>query len=356
MAELQTVSLFGLEILRPLAAPVLLTVQIFAGVCVLGLLLRRQELSRFVFSAQLSRFLPAYSPVRAAVRAVLACAGFAFLALALLGPAFGFTEREVRLRGLDLVVCIDTSRSMLATDLRPDRLTRAKREVRGLLESLAGDRVALVAFSGDTRDVAPLTHDRFALEGLLQHVSPEDNRMGGTDLGAALEHALALFDGRTGAHEAVVLITDGEDLSGRGRKVAAEAEERGIRVYVVGIGTRAGSKIPIGAAEGGQAFLVGPGGEEVVTRLEDDTLRELARMTGGEYLSTEESSAPLEELYEKRIARIGARELEGGLERVPHDRYQWFLIAALAFMLGETALRERRPVGRGRASTRGGVA
>jgi Ca-activated chloride channel family protein len=231
---------------------------------------------------------------------------------------------------------------MLARDLKPSRLERAKREVGGLLERLRNDRVALIAFSGDAREVAPLTRDRVSLAGFLATLSPADNEKGGTDLAAALSAALALFDGRTGAHEAVVLLTDGEDLEGRAAALAEEARERGIQVFVVGVGTEAGGKIPLVNERGEEAFLVDDGGVEVLSRLDRATLENVAATTGGAYLSVEESATPLEELYAERITGLEGRALEGGKERVPHDRYQWPLALALLCMLGEAGLRERR--------------
>jgi Ca-activated chloride channel family protein len=231
---------------------------------------------------------------------------------------------------------------MLAQDVRPTRLERAKREMRGLFEVLRGDRVALLAFSGDVREVAPLTSDPRTLASLLDYVTTEDNIVGGTDLAAALKHALGLFDGRTGAHEAIVFLTDGEDLGGRGKQVAAEAARRGIRVYVVGVGTLEGGKIPVLGRDGREAFLRDEQGKEVVTKLDATTLQELARMTGGEFLSTQDSATPLEELMRQRISRLEGRDLTATKVRVPHDRFQWPLVLAIACMLGELALLERR--------------
>jgi Ca-activated chloride channel family protein len=300
-----------------------------------------------------ARFLPAASPARVRARLVLGAAGLLFLALAALGPVRGFTYRAVSRKGLDLVVCLDTSRSMLAQDLRPSRLERAKREIRGLFDRLSGDRVALVAFSGDARDVAPLTRDRQTLEGLLAYVSPEDNQEGGTSLAAAIEHALSLFDGRTGAHEAIVLLTDGEDLEGQAASQAEEAAKRGIRLFVVGVGTEGGGKIPIVEQGGRSSFLKDESGQEVVTRLGRESLVALARRTGGEFLSAEESPTALEDLYRARITRLAGREIEGGERRVPYDRFQWPLALALACLLAEAALgAQRRQDEDGRAAPR----
>jgi Ca-activated chloride channel family protein len=313
-----------------------------------GLARRRRERARFVERGQLARFLPGFSGARAAARVALAALATVLLGLSLIGPVRGHTLREVKTSGVDLVVCIDTSRSMLARDVRPDRLTRAKREVLGLLDRPGSDRIALIAFSGDAREVAPLTHDRVALKQLLERVTPDDNRMGGTSLASALERALAMFDGRTGSSEAIALVTDGEDLAGEGLRMAQQAQARGIRVYVVGVGTEGGGKIPIADERGGERFLADRAGEEVVSRMDRASLRRLAEETGGEFLAVDESPTPLEALYDRRITHLEGRELVGGKERIPHDRYQWTLALALACMLGEAGLRERRRAAGGR--------
>lgn len=345
------------DLLRPELAWVPLSALVVLAFGLRGLVASRHELLALVDGRQLARFLPEGSRARRLARLVLACGGLALLGLAAIGPVRGYTFREVKRTGLDLVVCLDTSRSMLAEDLRPNRLERAKREVVGLLERMKDDRCAVIAFSGDAREVAPLTHDRSTLRALLSYVVPEDNRRGGTDLAAALSSGLAMFDGRTGAHEAVVLLTDGEDLEGRALSIADEAAGRGIRVYVVGVGTEGGGKIPIQEPDGHSAFLRGPDGEEVVSRLDAASLRAIAERTGGDYLSVEQSPTPLEELYAKRISRLEGRESAEGTRRVPHDRYQWPLVLALACMLLECGLRERRsraPGSRGRTGVRSG--
>ncbi len=296
------------------------------------------------------RFLPGLSRTRPALRLGLALAALFFLVFAATGPVRGFTMRKTSRRGIDLVVCIDSSRSMLAKDLKPSRLERAKREVRGLLDRIKGDRVALVAFSGDTREISPLTHDRHTLGALLKHVRPEDNRMGGTDLAAAIQHGLGLFDGRTGASEAIVLLTDGEGLEGRAAEVAEAAAQQGIRVFVVGIGTEGGGKIPVRLRDGREGFLRGPDGEEVITRLDGSSLERLTELTGGAYLSVENSPTPLQDLFQARISQLEGRDLEEGQRRVPYDRFQWSLALALACMLLETGIRDRN-AGRGEATS-----
>jgi Ca-activated chloride channel homolog len=336
------IGLLGFDLLRAELWPLF-------GLCLLSALLgmaalaaRQKSRERLADRDLLPTLCVSFSSNRARLRIGLEASALGLAVFAILGPVRGYTEVPVVRKGLDIVICLDTSRSMLARDLSPDRLERARREVGDLLENLAGDRVALVAFSGVAREVAPLTRDRNALKGFLKRVSPEDNRVGGTSLGAALEYALTIFDGRTGAHEAIVVLTDGEDLSGEGLEVARRAKEQGIGVYVVGLGTEQGGKIPIVGPGGAEYFLRGPDGEEVVTKLDRESLGQLATVTGGAFLTTSDSPSPLAEIYSKRIGKLDRREMGGSDEKVPHDRFQWALVPGALCALLALGLRERR--------------
>jgi len=332
--------LLGFELLRPGWGLLLLAVPLALALGMAGLHIRRRDLSRLVDPELEGHFLPGFSRSRARLRVLLFATGTALLAFAGLGPLRGATMVEVTRRTLDIVICLDTSRSMLVEDLSPNRLERAKREVSLLFDKLAGDRVALIAFSGDVRDVAPLTRDRETLRWFLDGVSPRDNVQGGTDLGAALDSALELFDGRSGAHEAIVLLTDGEDLAGEGLAVAERAREQGIRIYVVGMGTPDGGKIPTE-----RGYVRDEAGAEVVSSLDGSTLRSIAENSGGDYLAATDAALPLEQLYDRRISRLEGQDLVDGKLMVPHDRYQWPLLLGLICMLAEVGLRERRRKG-----------
>lgn len=330
--------MLGFEWLRAQWALGLVLVPLLALVVLWGLRARSQARAALVVARHQARFFPLFSATRARLRAILALCALALGLVALMGPVRGYTLREVQRKGLDLVLCVDTSRSMLVEDVRPNRLQRAQREIVGLLERLEGDRAALLAFSGDVREVAPLTHDRQTLSTFVATLSTEDNQRGGTDLGAAIERALEFFDGRSGAHEAIVILTDGEDLENKGLEWAKKARERGIRIYLVGMATSAGGKIPNGNA----GFVKDDSGVEVVSALASRSLEEIAEATDGAYLGIENSAFPLEEIYTKRISRLEGRELQAGKERIPHDRYQWPLGLAVLCLLGSVGLRERR--------------
>lgn len=284
------------------------------------------------------RWLARRSFVRMALGAVCVLA----TALALLGPVRGFTLVPVERRQIDVVLALDTSRSMLVEDVAPNRLERAKVEIGALLDAMQGERFALIGFAGSARDVTPLTRDLETARYFLERLSPEDNRKGGTDLGAALRLALERFEDASGANEAIVLVTDGEDLSGEGLEAAKVAAERGIRVHVLGMGTEGGGKIPDG--QGG--FIVDPeaegGAAEVVSKLEPSSLREIAESTGGIYLAAKGRVLPLEELYQRAIEPMEGRDIVDGKERVPLDRFQWPLALAILALVIEGALRDTR--------------
>jgi hypothetical protein len=241
-------------------------------------------------------------------RFVLAVAGLFLAVLAVMGPAWGTAESEVP--HADIVVCLDVSRSMLARDVEPDRLSRAKGEIRTLAEGARGDRLGLVVFAGEARAMVPLTEDMTSFAELLDLADPTSVGKGGTDLGAALEKALEVLGGRRGA---VILFTDGEDLGGRGLAAARLLGERGVEVHCVGLGTELGSKI---ATEAG--FVRDRSGEEIVSAMDAAGLRSIAGATGG----TSGGRAPA----------IAATRRAAASER-RENRYQWFLAGAVLLWL-----------------------
>ena len=200
---------------------------------------------------------PVLRPTSALGRAARVALIAALLILAGLDPRYGEERTEVARRGLDLIVCLDTSRSMLARDVAPDRLARARRDIAAVLPDLAGgDRVSLIAFAGDARLVCPPTHDVDAFRELLDQVDIATVPRGGSDLAAPLQRALELCEDDRESTTAVVLLTDGEDLEGRGKAAAEAIAARGIVVHAVGYGSARGSKITLEGDGGGESFLV----------------------------------------------------------------------------------------------------
>ncbi|MAG54991.1 MAG: aerotolerance regulator BatB [Planctomycetes bacterium] len=275
------------------------------------------------------------------VRRRLTTGGLACALVAVLQPTWGTSLERVEQRGVDVLVCLDVSRSMLARDLRPSRLERARREIEILASRVEGDRLGLVAFAGDARLVAPLTRDAESFTTLLRPVDTATVIRGGTDLGAALEAALSALEGATQNDAVVVLLTDGEDLGGRGLRVAERCRRAGIVVHCVGFGSEAGAKIPI-EGPAGETYLQDPAGDDVVTALEPESLRRLAEATGGEYVDTAILPQPLLELYEKRIVPMTGKARGSEERRSRKNRFQWPLLVAVVLGMFELMITDRR--------------
>jgi len=306
---------------------------------------RRRALGEFIAAALLPAVVPEIDPRRRLIRAGVLLGAVLCLALALAGPKWGFRWQEVRRQGVDLVVAIDTSRSMLATDLKPNRLARAKLAVRDLVARLQGDRVALVAFAGTAFLQCPLTLDYGAFIESLAAVDVGLIPKGGTALGPALEAAIGAFEGSEGKHQAIILITDGEDHEGGVEEAAKKASERGIRVFTVGIGTPDGELIPLEAG----GYVKDRSGQVVKSRLGESTLQQIATTTNGVYLATAGGTLDLGALQREHIDALEKRELSTTLERRFENRFQLPLALAILLLAIEPLIGDRRGPGRRRS-------
>jgi Ca-activated chloride channel homolog len=323
---------------EPLALAALALVPALIAFFVWAARRRRQALAAFVAAELLPAVAPEIDQRRRRLRAALRVAAAACLALGLAGPMWGFRWQEVKREGVDLVVALDTSRSMLATDVKPNRLARAKLAVQDLLAEMQGDRVGLVAFAGTAFVQCPLTLDHGAFAQSLDAVEVGIIPMGGTAIGGAIDTALEAFEGRQGKHQALILITDGEDHEGKAKDAAKRASERGVRIYTVGIGTAEGELIP---GEGG-GFQKDRSGQVVKSRLDEETLRDVAVETGGVYLHAGGPNLGLAELYRDYIAAMDKRELASTLERRYEHRFQLPLALGFFLLLVEPLLGDRR--------------
>ncbi|MGE3172233.1 MAG: VWA domain-containing protein [Planctomycetota bacterium] len=269
-------------------------------------------------------------------------AALALAVLALMGPRWGAPVAADAATARDLVVCLDVSRSMRARDVTPSRLEAARAAIAALAERARGDRLALVAFAGDARLRVPRTTDADSFVQLLRGTDELSVARGGTDLGAALDAALAALVGRRGG-AAVVLVTDGEDHAARGLAAAQRCAAQGIAVHCVGLGSERGGKVPVPRLGGdGETFLRDAQGNEVVSALDAASLGALAAAAGGTFAradSAEAATAALRDVYERRVLPAAAAGgAEGDELRVP-ARFQWLLLPAVLLWLLQVWLR-----------------
>lgn len=266
-------------------------------------------------------------------RATVVTIAAGLLLLAYMNPLLGKEQMAVQRRGLDVIFCLDTSRSMLARDVEPDRFSRAARDIRSVLpELVGGDRVGLVAFAGQARRIIPLTHDLDSFRQLLATVDTNTVRFGGSDLAAAIRQAMELVEEGEQTTTVIVLLTDGEDLTGAGRQAAVEAAAAGNVLHTVGYGSTRGSKITLEVG-GEESFLTSGNGEEVVSVLDVEGLRAMALATGGEFIRADVMPLPLVELKRKRLDPMVARVYEAGEETLLKTRYQWVLLPGILLLL-----------------------
>jgi Ca-activated chloride channel homolog len=237
-------------------------------------------------------------------------------------------------------VAIDTSRSMLATDVEPNRLERAKLAVLDLTRLLRGDRIGLVAFAGGAFLECPLTLDAAAFRESLHATEVGIIPRGGTAIGRAIDAALEGFESREGRHEALILISDGEDHAGNVDAAVKRAAAAGVKIYTVGIGTPDGELIPLGGRDGG-GYVKDAEGRAVKSRLNEKTLTEIARETGGAYVRGTGSALGLDEIFREHLAGMEKRELESTIERRSESRFQIPLALALLALLIESWVGER---------------
>jgi Ca-activated chloride channel family protein len=313
--------------LRPELAPLLLLAPV-AWLVMLRMDRAHARHRRALFGVRATVLAPAPRARRPGLRRALAATALLAALVALLQPAWGERPQASAQRGVDLLVCLDVSRSMRAQDLEPDRLEAAKRELTLLAERARGDRLGLVLFAGEARLAVPLTQDLGSFVQLLAQADPLSVERGGTDLGAALDAALRAFEGASGEHEAVLLVTDGEDHAGRGLMAAEALRARGIAVHCAGVGTSRGARVPV---EGG--FLVGPDGQDVVTALDPASLGRIAAATGGSY--TPLRPRALVDLYEQRVLPMARKAFDAEQRRERENRFQWPLAAAFLLWILE---------------------
>ena len=303
---------------------------------------RRRALERFAAAPLAEALTRTVNPTARRWRAVLLVAAMLFAVLALVQPRWGFEWREVKRRGVDVFVLLDVSKSMLAPDVRPNRLMQAKFGIEDLLSRLQGDRVGLIAFAGTAFVQCPLTIDYEAFRLTLREADPNVIPRGGSALAMAVRTALKSFEAGEGRDRAIVLITDGEETEEQVQAAAEEASKAGVRVYAIGVGTVDGELIPVRGAGGAMEYLKDQEGKVVKTRLNEEPLRQLALATQGIYVRSAAGDFGMDTVYEKGLRQMQRGEFEARLQKRYFERFQWPLGLALVLLLMEGLMTDRR--------------
>jgi Ca-activated chloride channel family protein len=292
----------------------------------------------------LHKLMRSYSPGRRNLKIILILLSYIFFVIALANPQIGTRLEEVKREGVDIIIAIDVSKSMLAEDITPNRLEKAKHAVSRFLDLLQGDRIGLVAFAGIAHIQCPLTLDYSAAKLFLSIIDPALIPQPGTAIGEAIKTAATGFNVQERKSKVLILITDGEDHEGDPVEAAREAAKQGVIIYTVGIGSAQGVPIPEYNQSGAQlGFKKDRQGSVVTTKLDIYTLQKIAYETGGKYYLASSGESELDEIYDE-ISAMEKKELVSKQFSQYEDRFQIFLAIGIFFLIAEILIPERRKV------------
>lgn len=299
-------------------------------------------MEKFAQRELLDELLPSLNKRRQKLKAALILLSLFIIILSLMRPQWGSERKEIKRGGLDILIAIDTSKSMLAEDVKPNRLERSKLAVKDLTKKLQGDRLGLIAFSGSAFLQCPLTVDYTGFARALDDLSVSTIPKGGTSLSEAIRVAVDSYDGGKKQYNILVIISDGEDHEGDAVRWAERAKEQGIKIFTIGTGTKQGDLIPVADESGNRMFLKDRSGNVVKTRLDEDILQKIALTTGGSYARATNTESGLERMYDEELSKMEKRDIENKMGRRYNEKYQIPLSIALLFLCLEPFIRERR--------------
>jgi len=325
-------------------APIWLLAGLVALVAVLLLELgarrrRNQAVRLFAASHLVTALTASVSPFKRLLKRILLLSALALLFVAMARPHLFYDWREENRSGLDILLAVDCSKSMLTEDVKPNRIERAKLAIADFADHVPDNRLGLIAFAGDAFLQCPLTLDHEAFQTSVQELDTDTIPRPGTDIATAIDEAVTALHSQPDNLKFLILVTDGEDLEGRVLDSAKAAAQSGLKIYTVGIGTPEGGTIP----EQDGSDHRDASGQVVVSKLDEATLGQIASITGGAFVHLGQRGEGLEEIYDKYIAPLPKQHFEERREKLPIERFEWPLAVAILFLMWEFLTNERAP-------------
>ncbi len=314
----------------------LLLVPVAVALFIFAMRRRRRRLERFASASILAQLTPSASPARIRTKFIIYTLAVIFLVLAAARPQIGSKLREEHHKGIEMMLVVDVSNSMLAEDFEPNRLDRTKYAIDRVVESMKQDRIGVVAFAGEAQVQLPITSDYRMARAFTRKLSPTLVRTQGTDLGAAIKLASMSFSSQSEGSRVMILITDGENHESDALEAAQIAADKGIEIYTIGIGTPEGAPIMVGGD-----YLTDENGDMVVSKLDEKTLQEIAQKTGGAYVRATKQSIGLKEIVD-RLKQLDESDLATTRFEAFDEQYQYPLAVALLLLLIEWLILDRR--------------
>ena len=290
---------------------------------------KRKQLEEFGDAELMEQLMPNASRIRPTVKFSIVMVALTLLIIAAARPQFGQSEHTEKRQGIEAIVALDISNSMMAEDVAPNRLDRAKQMLSKLMDSMVDDKVGLVVFAGDAFVQLPITCDYVSAKMFLNSIKPELIKTQGTAIGAALSTSIRCFGEQSDASRAIILITDGENHEDDAVAVAKRAKEAGIQVLVVGIGKPEGSPIPV---PGTNNFIKDRSGNVVVSRLNEEMCREIAQAGGGIYVRCDNTNTAMRAL-QKELDKMATQEIEAQVYTDYNEQFHSFALLALLLIV-----------------------
>ena len=302
---------------------------------------RKRSLRRFGDLAVISQLMPYVSRLRPVVKFILLMLALTSVIFAMADPQFGSKLERVQRKGVELIIALDVSNSMLAQDIEPSRLERSKRAISQMVDRLDNDKIGLIVFAGDAYVQVPLTTDYSAMKMYLSSITTDIVPRQGTAIGSAIEMATKSFDAESGLEKALIVITDGENHQGNVEEAGEQAGEKGITIHAVGMGSRQGAPIPKKSKNGQTFYQKDQQGNTVISKLDEGTLQKLASTAGGIYIRANNARSGLDELFDQ-ISQMTRKEIESKVYTDYEHRFQYLIGLALFFLFLDVMLLERK--------------
>jgi len=303
--------------------------------------LRRKRLIRKIGTpALVSKLIPEMSGNRPLIKFLIMMLAVSSAVIMLARPQYGSKLEEVKKQGVEVIIALDVSNSMLAEDIQPNRLVRAKQAISRLVDNLSNDRIGLIVFAGDAYTQVPVTTDYVSAKMFLSTITPDMVAKQGTAIGAAIELGIRSFSPGEGKSRAMIIITDGENHEKDPLSSAEEAAKAGIIIHTIGIGSPEGVPIPISSG-GRKDYLKDTQGNTVITKLDEETLKNIALRTGGSYVRASNSSLGLDEIF-SNIRKMKKEELEGTIYTEYNDQFRIFAGISAIFLILEFLIMNRK--------------
>ncbi len=303
--------------------------------------LNKRNMGKFTSSMFFDILMPDRSPVRKHLKFVLYLFILFLLIIALARPQFGSRLEEVKREGIEMIIALDVSRSMLAEDIKPNRLERAKQAIVNLVNRMQDDKIGMIVFAGDAYTQLPMTTDYISARLFLANINTEIVSKQGTAIASAIELGIKSFTQDQESSKVIVIISDGENHEGDAVQAAAKAKEKGIKIYTIGMGSAKGAPIPLLRRSGQSEFMKDRNGEVIISRMDPSMLRKIAQEGDGEFFRASTGNVGLNKLYSD-LNNLNKSEIETKIYSEYDDQFHYFVALSLLLLIVDILILERK--------------